>query len=105
MSSKLGLAIPSLKSVAESDAFVDGQDPKHTRLFLDAIAFSRLKQQNPREREFVISSSMTNSKCALVLNQQSTAQMADKPQCAMAARRLDSPLRTEESGRRFDGTG
>lgn len=49
---KLGLAIPSKKSVAYSDAFhTPGQRPANSQAFLDAIAFGRV-QQSPREPEF-----------------------------------------------------
>ncbi|MCL5036269.1 MAG: sugar ABC transporter substrate-binding protein [Chloroflexi bacterium] len=40
MQSRLGLEIPSRKSVAESDAFLDGQAPEHTRVFLDAMEYA-----------------------------------------------------------------
>ncbi len=92
--SRLGLAIPSLKSVAESDAFVDGQDPKHTSLFLDAIAHSRLAQ-NPQEREFNQYLEQESGK-ALQLGQESTAQMAANVKTHWL-RELDSPLRRQAS--------
>lgn len=38
LSSELGLAVPSMRSVAESDAFLEpGKPPAHARLFLDLI--------------------------------------------------------------------
>lgn len=48
-----GLAIPSLKSVAYSDAFLNppGFPPHNAQLFLDAINHVRLGQ-NPRQQEF-----------------------------------------------------
>lgn len=52
MSAKLGLAIPSLQSIAHSPAFLDpDQDPKHTPIFLDEIAHAELAQ-NPKIRGF-----------------------------------------------------
>jgi multiple sugar transport system permease protein len=52
MSAKLGLAIPSLQSIAHSQAFLDpDQKPKHTPIFLKEIAHSELAQ-NPRIRGF-----------------------------------------------------
>jgi ABC-type sugar transport system permease subunit/ABC-type glycerol-3-phosphate transport system substrate-binding protein len=47
---KLGLAVPSLKSVAQSDAFLSGK-PAHTRTFLDLIKFGKISQEPP-QREF-----------------------------------------------------
>jgi multiple sugar transport system permease protein len=43
MNSRLGLAMPALKSIANSPAFLEGS-PEHTRLFLDAVEFARLGQ-------------------------------------------------------------
>lgn len=52
MAAKLGLAIPSLKSVAHSDAFLSpGQNPRHTPIFLEAMKYARLGQ-NPRDNAF-----------------------------------------------------
>ncbi len=52
MSSELGLAIPSMRSVAESDAFLSpGRKPANARLYLDMIDHGRLGQ-NPRLRQF-----------------------------------------------------
>ncbi len=49
---ELGLAMPSMKSVAESDVFLEpGRDPQHTRIFLDAVGYGRLAQY-PRLKEF-----------------------------------------------------
>jgi multiple sugar transport system permease protein len=47
---KLGLAIPSMKAVAESPDFLDGK-PDHSQLFLDALKYSRINQIPP-DREF-----------------------------------------------------
>ena len=47
---KLGLAIPSVKSVAESPDFLGGK-PEHSSLFLDAMSYSRINQIPP-DREF-----------------------------------------------------
>ena len=43
LNAKLGLAIPSLKPVANSPAFLEGL-PAHSQLFLDAIQIGRLVQ-------------------------------------------------------------
>ncbi len=51
-SSRLGLAIPALKQVAQSKAFLDDQKPAHTQLFLDAVPFGKV-QQFPRAPEFL----------------------------------------------------
>ncbi len=49
---RLGLAIPSNRAVAYSEAFhAPGQTPANSKAFLDAIALGRL-QQYPREPEF-----------------------------------------------------
>lgn len=52
MQAELGLAMPSRRSVGESDAFLaPGQDPQHAQLFLDLVDKSKLGQ-NPRKKEF-----------------------------------------------------
>ncbi|CAN5466684.1 hypothetical protein BH09PLA1_BH09PLA1_16860 [soil metagenome] len=51
--SKLGLAIPSLKSVANSDAFLDPDTlPDHDEVFLRAVAGARLQQTPQNLQEF-----------------------------------------------------
>ncbi|QDU34909.1 L-arabinose transport system permease protein AraP [Poriferisphaera corsica] len=52
LTSELGLAMPCMKAVAESDAFLSpGQKPKNAQLFIDMIAKSKLPQ-NPRIKKF-----------------------------------------------------
>ncbi|MFT5422366.1 MAG: multiple sugar transport system permease protein [Phycisphaerales bacterium] len=52
LTAELGIAIPALRSVAESDVFLaPGQKPDNTRLFLDEIETSRLLQW-PSGQEF-----------------------------------------------------
>lgn len=48
---RLGLEIPSLKSVAYSDAFLTGK-PDHSRIFLDVLKDAHVTQL-PAQREFV----------------------------------------------------
>lgn len=51
MSAELGLAIPSLRSVAESDAFLaPGQRPANAELFLEMIDHARLAQVPPQRQ-------------------------------------------------------
>jgi ABC-type sugar transport system permease subunit/ABC-type glycerol-3-phosphate transport system substrate-binding protein len=52
MTARSGLAIPTLKSVAESNDFLDPTlAPAHTRVFLDEIPYGHISQL-PREAEF-----------------------------------------------------
>ncbi|MCD6310221.1 MAG: sugar ABC transporter substrate-binding protein [Candidatus Eremiobacteraeota bacterium] len=48
MQSRLGLAIPSRRSVAESDAFFDGKPPENTRVYLDAMDYARFLPYFPQ---------------------------------------------------------
>lgn len=53
MSARMGLAVPSLKSVAESEDFLQPQQhPRNMRVFLDAIPHGRIVEL-PKEKEFV----------------------------------------------------
>ncbi len=50
---RLGLAIPSLKSVAQSSAFLSpGQLPKHTDVFLKAMKHIRIARNPPQKGQF-----------------------------------------------------
>jgi len=52
LTAELGIAIPAMRSVAESDTFLaPDQKPEHARLFLDEIEHSRLLQW-PQGQEF-----------------------------------------------------
>lgn len=52
LTAELGIAIPAMRSVAESDTFLaPAQKPEHARLFLDEIEHSRLLQW-PQGQEF-----------------------------------------------------
>ncbi len=88
---RLGLAIPSMKSVAYSDAFhAPGQFPANSKVFLDAIEVSRI-QQYPRETEFRnIINQVTES--AIQQGQISVPQAAKEIERRWLAT-LDSPLK------------
>ncbi|HZZ44831.1 MAG TPA: extracellular solute-binding protein [Tepidisphaeraceae bacterium] len=53
MNARLGLALPALKSVANSPAFLDGL-PAHSQVFLDAIPIAPLGQYPPQPEAFRI---------------------------------------------------
>lgn len=92
MMARLGLAIPSLKSVAESDAFLAGK-PDHTHLFLDAINVGHISQF-PAEQEY--SQDMTDELAGcLELNNQSP-QTAAKNLTARWDREMASPLNRDD---------
>ncbi|MFA9477823.1 extracellular solute-binding protein [Phycisphaerales bacterium AB-hyl4] len=94
LNAELGLAIPALQSLAESDAFLDdGQQPSNTAAFLDALSHGRL-MQNPPQRQFeqILESRMSES---LQLGRTTPAQAA----AAVAERwdrELASPLRQRD---------
>jgi multiple sugar transport system permease protein len=89
---RLGLAIPSIKAIATSDAFLSGK-PDHSQLFLDAIKDGKISQV-PAEREFGQYLTDEIGRC-IDLNQISAADAArtlkDRWQTEMA-----SPLNSEE---------
>jgi multiple sugar transport system permease protein len=91
LQSELGLAIPPLKSVANSKAFLDppGIPKHHAQVFLDAIQYARL-QQNPPQQEWrrIVDD---KSKSSLQLGEVSTLTNAKQIQSAWLAV-LDSPL-------------
>ncbi|MEZ6190397.1 MAG: extracellular solute-binding protein [Phycisphaerales bacterium] len=86
-----GLAVPCIRSVAESDDFLQpGQEPKNARLFVDLIDISRIGQL-PAGSEFIrILQDETDR--SIRLNQQSAAQAAEHVQQRWLAE-LASPLR------------
>jgi len=85
----LGLAIPSLKAVAQSDAFLSGK-PDHAQIFLDSIAHGEISQI-PSEREFTQYFDDEISKC-LTTNQISPPQAAENLK-ARWLREQASPLK------------
>jgi ABC-type sugar transport system permease subunit/ABC-type glycerol-3-phosphate transport system substrate-binding protein len=93
--SRLGLAIPALKSVAYSNDFLDPPGlPKHNaQVFLDQIAVSRV-QQIPREAEWdrILSDNITN---AIQLKEQTTLEAAKMIEARWLGE-LNSPLRQRE---------
>ncbi|HEV7298552.1 MAG TPA: extracellular solute-binding protein [Tepidisphaeraceae bacterium] len=91
---KLGLAIPSNRSVAFSEAFhTAGQRPANSKAFLDAIELGRV-QQHPREAEFrQIVSQVTDD--ALRQGTRSVADAGAEVERQWLAE-LRSPLRTRE---------
>lgn len=95
MQSRLGLAIPALQSVANSDDFLrpPGLPQHHARLFLDAIAVARI-QQSPREAEWtrIVGDRISAS---LQLGSRSTLENAREIEAAWLAE-LSSPLRRRQ---------
>jgi multiple sugar transport system permease protein len=91
-SAHLGLAVPSLKSVAYSADYLSPPDfPKaNTQLFLDAMKYARL-QQLPREAEFerIVEGHIAKS---IQMDQETPLQSADTIKKLWLAE-LDSPLR------------
>ncbi len=95
MSARLGLAIPSLKSVAESDDFLTpGLEPKNTPLFLKEITHAR-RSLTPKEKEFnrIFEQEMSS---ALQIGNISTMDAARNIRQRWL-RELDSPLRKEQA--------
>jgi multiple sugar transport system permease protein len=94
MQSQLGLAIPPLRSVAESEAFLSppGIPPHNARLFLDAMEHVRL-QQVPREAEWgrIVDDRI---KASLQQGDVGTLENARQIEAAWLAE-LDSPLRQQ----------
>jgi multiple sugar transport system permease protein len=95
LNSRLGLAIPSLKSVATSkrDFLEPDELPKHNaQAYLDAMEYARL-QQLPREAEWtrIVGDRITNS---IQLGTVSTLDNARDIETAWLAE-LDSPLRRQ----------
>ncbi|MEA2710922.1 MAG: hypothetical protein QOF78_3523 [Phycisphaerales bacterium] len=94
--SRLGLAIPPLKSVAYSDDFLapPGLPRIHTKIFLDSIGDARI-QQLPRDAQFWLRLVDDKSKRSLALNEMPVRQNAEEIERLWLAE-LDSPLRQRE---------
>ncbi len=93
LQAQLGLAIPSMKSVAESEAFLSpGRAPAHGKTFLDLIDHSRIAHV-PRKKEFdqILGREMKQS---LAENQISAKQAAEQVE-AKWLNELKSPLHRE----------
>ena len=89
---KLGLAIPSLKAVANSDAFLGGK-PDHRQLFLDAIKYARIGQVPPDpEFQQYLADEMG---AAIELNQVPAAEAARHLKQRWDGE-MSSPLRSKE---------
>ncbi len=97
MQSELGLAIPPLKSIANSPAFLDKPNiPRyHADIFLRAIPLVRLAQ-SPREQEWeqIVTDRVPD---AIQLGTRTPAQVADDIRTAWLTE-LDSPLRRGDWG-------
>src|SRR5690606_37014676 len=95
MQSRLGLAIPPLRSIAESDDFLapPGIPPHRADLFLKALEHARV-QQLPREAEWgrIVGDRITES---IQSSQKTTMQSAKEIEAAWLAE-LDSPLRRRQ---------
>jgi ABC-type sugar transport system permease subunit/ABC-type glycerol-3-phosphate transport system substrate-binding protein len=89
---RLGMAIPSLKAVAQSDAFLSGK-PDHSRLFLDEIKYAQISQL-PAEREFTQYMNDAVAQC-LELNQESPANAAAQLRQRWK-REMASPLKSRQ---------
>ena len=71
---KLGLAVPSIKSIAYSDVFLDpNQLPKNSQVYLDAIKYGRLPPVIPQWHE--MSNTIDTQLDELWLNKRSAAQV------------------------------
>ncbi|MEM9559902.1 MAG: extracellular solute-binding protein [Planctomycetota bacterium] len=93
LTAELGLAIPALKSVAESDAFLQpGMAPEHAPLFLESLEHARLLQ-SPNEQEFqqYVDQELQNQ--ALSLNQQTPMEAGERIEERWLTL-LGSPLRS-----------
>ncbi|HSV14911.1 MAG TPA: extracellular solute-binding protein, partial [Tepidisphaeraceae bacterium] len=95
LAAHLGLAVPSLKSVAYSDDFLNPPGmPKHnSQAFLDAVKVARI-QQVPREPEWARICGEELQK-ALLLGTEKPAQMAQVVKQRWLSE-LDSPLRQQQ---------
>lgn len=97
MQSRLGLAIPPLRSVAESDDFLapPGIPPHNARVFLDALPLLRIPQ-NPRQPEWnrIVGDRISAS---IQLGTQTPLDNARTIERAWLTE-LDSPLRQKEWG-------
>ncbi|WP_432799168.1 extracellular solute-binding protein [Poriferisphaera sp. WC338] len=97
MTSELGLAMPCMKRVGESDAFLSpGQKPKNAQLFLDMIDKSRLAQ-NPRLKKFdsIVDSEMQKT---LQLDKKTPMEAAEAIQSRWL-KELESPLNNKAYSR------
>lgn len=95
MQARLGLAIPALKSVANSPAFLSppGLPKHHADIFLKAIQYIRI-QQRPRQAEWnrIVGDEITNSIQLEKYTQMENARRIE----ALWLRELDAPLRRRE---------
>ena len=95
LQSRLGLAIPPLKSIANGPDFLSPPDipPINNQAFLDSIPFARV-QQNPREQEWaqIVTDQITRS---IQLGEVTPLQNAHEIRDAWI-RELDSPLRRQQ---------
>lgn len=91
---RLGLAIPPLRSVAESKDFLspEGIPPHHAQVFLDAIQYGRLQQDPPEPEWQRIVGDQINS--SIQLGETTPMQNVKKIESAWLAE-LDSPLRRQ----------
>lgn len=103
MQSRLGLAIPPLRSIANSKDFLEppGLPRHHSQIFLDAIGYARLGQI-PREAEWtqIVTDKITRS---IQLGSATPLENAREIKAAWLAE-LDSPLRQREWGPMHWGT-
>ncbi len=92
MVGELGLAVPSMKAVANSPAFLQGK-PDHSQLFLDALQHSTISQL-PSQPEFTqfLDDEVAAS---LELNQESPANAAQRVKKRWLDL-IDSPLQSQE---------
>ena len=96
MTAELGLAMPAMKSVAESETFLDpGKAPAHAELFLEQVNHARLGQ-NPRLKQFdrILSSAMRET---LILGRLTPEQAAQEVEAQWAGE-LASPLQQKSYG-------
>jgi multiple sugar transport system permease protein len=87
---RMGLEIPSLKSVANSDAFMAGK-PDHSQIFIDALKYAQISQL-PAQREFTQYFDDELSGC-LELNRQTPEEAARRLKDRWLAE-IKSPLKS-----------
>jgi multiple sugar transport system permease protein len=89
---RMGLEIPSLKSVANSDAFLAGK-PDHSQLFIDALQYAQITEL-PSQREFTQYFTDELAGC-LELNTQTPEQAAQRLKDRWLAE-MKSPLKSAQ---------
>ena len=91
--SRLGLEIPSRRSVAESNAFLDGKEPANSKVFLEAIKYARFLPFFPRYPE-------ARSKMDDRMEQVWTGKKTAEQGCTDAAKAVNEMLEEKMPGQK-----